>query len=118
HALIWELAVAPQLALQWAHHRYGGEILDQKPRLIGDLARRLADLYDAVLRGRVQTPADSPSLCVIYHGDDLDPDMAVTRRQIAKLLFLPAGTRWVMDAHETRNPDSTQQLNQLLGIKS
>jgi hypothetical protein len=117
HAQIWELAVAPQLSLQWARHLHSAEVLDQKSRVIGLLARQLADLYDAVPRGRAQTPENSRSRCVVYHGDDLSPDMGITRRQIEKLLYLPADTRWMIDSHETQNPDSTQQLKQILGIQ-
>lgn len=116
HALIWELAVAPQLALRWARRLHPPETLDRQPRLMATLARQLGNLYDAVPRGRAQAEIDKPRRCVVYHGDDLEPAMGVTPGQIAKLLLLPPRTPWVVDDHEARNPASVRELERLLGI--
>lgn len=116
HALIWEMMVAPQLALRWACQLHPPEALDRQPRLLAALARQLGNLYDAVPRGRAQASLDDPRSCVVYHGNDLEPAMGVTRRQIAKLLLLPPRTPWIVDDHETRNSESMRELQRLLGI--
>jgi hypothetical protein len=116
HSFFWEQAVAPLLALRWARQRHAAADLDRQPALIVALKRRLAGLYDAVPRGRAQPPLGTPGRCVVHHGNDLTPDLGLTRQDILKSLGLRADTRWVFDGHETMNPDSVRQLQRLLGL--
>jgi hypothetical protein len=116
HALIWEHAVAPQLALQWARKLYTPALLDREPDRVTQMIGQLANLYDGVPRGRAQTPPDQSSRCIVYHGDDLIPGMEITRREILKGLLLPATTHWESDDHETQNPDSAHRLRRVLKL--
>lgn len=116
HALIWEQVVAPQLALRWSRRLHSAADLDRQPQLIVLLKRRLASLYDGVPRGRAQAPLDQPNRCTVHHGNDLTPDMGITRRQIQARLLLPAGVCWQHDSHETCNLDSARRLRLVLGL--
>ena len=116
HAVVWEQAVAAQLALRWARRLHTAADLSRQPQRVVMLKRRLAALYDGVPRGRAQAPLGKPDCCIIYHGADLAPAMNVSRQQIQTRLLLAVDVRWRHDAHETCNADSARQLRHVLGL--
>jgi hypothetical protein len=74
----------------------------------------LESLMYALPRGRVTKVG---SKFIIYHGNDLQPWMKVTKRQIEQAFGVTGSCRWVMDDHEHCQLADKEELRRLLNLK-
>jgi len=54
---------------------------------------------------------------VIYHGNDLQPWMKVTKRQIEKVFGVTGRCRWEFDDHERCQTPDKEEMRRLLRLK-
>ena len=104
HQAMWEEETAPELASQWA------TVL---PMDAGELEEQLKILVFAFLRGRVTKLKDK---FVVYHGNDLQPFMKITRAEIENAFGIAGKCRWALDEHEQCIQFEKDELRGLLQL--
>lgn len=104
HQTMWEDETAPALASQWA------ATLQMSA---GELEHQLKILVFGFLRGRVTKVKDK---FVVYHGDDLQPFMHISKKQIEDAFGIAGKSRWTIDDHERCIEFEKEELRSLLRL--
>jgi hypothetical protein len=106
HPDFWRrAAVAAMLARRW--HDVLGQTLD-------DLCEELRRYDYAFPRGRVALVEDK--YC-IYHGEDIEPYMKITKKMVETEFNIEGKARWVFDDHEQCLTADKQEVQRILRIK-
>ena len=104
HQEMWECDLVPVLARQWA------EKLHEASSELQSLFKLLTFAFP---RGRV-TKVNAKY--VVYHGNDLQPFMRVTKKAVEEAFGIVGHSRWIFDDHERCMSFAKQEIQQALHL--